>query len=199
MPRTAACVGPLARKVIRHRFIPPAHTKAQWQGGEIPTDPCPRVGLWAVLPLFKRASGRPVARARAPCRAASHWLIHHNTGRNHSGIGNSRVWEEPRHKQLGAHAAAHCAAASRRRSRREWMCRRTDGRECGRRTTRGASLPARHPLLPDRADHNCVPALPRRPGTQGPTERSKSPLRKRFRQRIGSVAHSSVVETWLFR
>lgn len=80
----------LAREGIRHRLIPPRTPK---RNGKVERYQQTLAREWAY--------GQRYRSSRARAKALPLWLIHYNTARNHSGIGNrppiSRVREEPRH------------------------------------------------------------------------------------------------------
>jgi transposase InsO family protein len=80
----------LARHAIHHRFIPPRTPK---RNGKVERYQQTLAREWAYGQRYRSSGARAAA--------LPHWLIHYNTSRNHSGIGNrppiNRVRDHPRH------------------------------------------------------------------------------------------------------
>jgi hypothetical protein len=80
----------LTREGIRHRFIPPRTPK---RNGKVERYQQTLAREWAYGQRYRSSEAR--------AKALPIWLLHYNTSRNHSGIGNrppiSRVREELRH------------------------------------------------------------------------------------------------------
>jgi transposase InsO family protein len=80
----------LAREGIRHRFIPPRTPK---RNGKVERYQQTLAREWAYGQRYRSSEAR--------AKALPIWLLHYNTSRNHSGIGNrppiSRVREELGH------------------------------------------------------------------------------------------------------
>lgn len=80
----------LAREGIHHRFIPPRTPK---RNGKVERYQQTLAREWAYGQRYRSSEAR--------AKALPIWLLHYNTTRNHSGIGNrppiSRVREESRH------------------------------------------------------------------------------------------------------